>query len=177
MKIHDDAPVLVIDVHIWRRDVRRRDLGEQIVRDGDTPSGPCRAQLLQRFGRHRGWLRQEGRIGDLQAAGLMDMPWTQHVVGIGQPDVSSLVIGKVKIVGPQTILDPVRDANQRRTLDVLPDARMQIGRDDRHVQQSLDAHAGGGRLGLEPALDREPDDPADKRDGPASSGHIHESGN
>ena len=173
VEIHDNAAILVVDVHVGRCDVGRRRLDETVV----SQPGRQRAEPLFLLRWHLRRSGQEVRIGDLQTPGRMDFPGAQDIVGVREPDVPPLVVGKVEIVGAEPILDPFGHANQRRTLDVLPDARMQIGRDDRHVQQSLDAHAGGGRLGLEPALDREPDDPADKRDGPASSGHIHESGN
>jgi hypothetical protein len=63
----------------------------------------------------------------------MNVPGTQQIIRIRQPDIPSLVVCEVEIVGPEAVLDPIRDTNQRRTLDVLPDARMQIGPDDRLI--------------------------------------------
>ena len=106
------------------------------------------------------------------------MPRTEQVVCVREPDVRPLVVGEVEIVGPERILDPVGDTNHRRTLDVLADAGMQVGCDDRGVQEAFDSHAGGGclgrkrSLGPESGLGHEPDDSACQRHRPTSSHHA-----
>ena len=161
----------------------RRRLDEAAV----SQIGRRRAESLCHIRRQLRRLRQEVRIGNLQAPGRMDTPRTQQVVGKRQPDIPPLVVGEVEIVGPERILDPFGDPNHGRALDILSDAGMQVGRDDRGVQQAFDAHASAGRgvgggsgghltrqsgLRTERGLSPEPGEPARECEGPTSSHRL-----
>ena len=145
VEVHHDAPVGVVDVHVGRRDVDRRRLEQRVVRHRRGPARPSRGlDALQLLGRYLGRLGQEVGVGDLQAAGGMHPPRAPQVVGVGEPDVASLVVGEVQVVGAQRVGDPVGNPDERGPLDVLADARVQLGSDDRRIGQPLHPH----RLGL-----------------------------
>ena len=87
---------------------------------------------LRRFG-------QELRLFELQAARRMDRPGPREMIGVGEPDVATLVIGEIEVVVAEPAFDPVGHADRGRALNVRADAGMQVGRDDRPVDQSLHA--------------------------------------
>jgi hypothetical protein len=60
---------------------------------------------------------EQGRF-DREHTGCIDRIGTQQVVGIRHPDKLPLVVGKVEIVSAEWIVDPIRDFNQGRSVDV-----------------------------------------------------------
>ena len=123
--------------------LRRRHLGEQVVRNRSAPTSPSGPDTIELIGRHLGGLGEKVRVSYLQASGSVHAPGAEDVIGIREPDVAPLVVGKIEVVVAQPVLNPVRDADERGALDVLTDTRVQVGPDDRPVQQSLDAHMCG----------------------------------
>ena len=77
---------------------------------------------------------------DLETARWVDVPRAEQVIGVREPDVSPFVIGKVEVVRSERIFDPVWDMYERRALDVLSDARVQFGPNDRHIEQPFNVH-------------------------------------
>ena len=138
--VHDDAPVGIVDVNVRRRDVRRDRLGHRVVRHPRRTGGP-REDLRPLFRRQLGWRLEEVRPLDLQAAGRVNSPWAEQFVRVGEANVQPLVVREIEVVPTQRIVDPLGYANQRRTLDVDADARVQVRRDDRPVEQTFRAHA------------------------------------
>jgi len=68
----------------------------------------------------------------------MHAPWSGQCVGIRQPNVAALMIGEIQVVKAQSVLDPVGNTDQGRTLDVHTDARMRVRRDDWPIDQPRD---------------------------------------
>jgi hypothetical protein len=106
----------------------------------------------------------------MQAARRMDRPRPRRVIGVGQTNVAAFVVGEIEVVIAEPIADPVGHPDHRRTLDIDPYGRMEIGRNDWPIEQAPDAHAdtssydtgprrafrivraaGGGRLDPPPA--------------------------
>lgn len=76
----------------------------------------------------------------------MHVPGAQQVIRVREADVAALVGGEVQVVPPETLRRPVGNADERRPLDVRPEARIQIGADDRPIEQTLDMY--GCAIGL-----------------------------
>ncbi len=65
----------------------------------------------------------------------MHPPRPDERIGIGEPDVAALVVGKVEVVASERLLDPLWHPNQRWPLDILPDARIGLCGYDWRVNQ------------------------------------------
>jgi hypothetical protein len=60
----------------------------------------------------------------------MNLPGTGQFVGVGETNILSLMVGEVEVITAQPVFDPVGDADQGRTLNILANRGMAIGRDD-----------------------------------------------
>ena len=124
VEVHADLVVFVVDVHIGRRD-----MGLEVVLPGagtlDVPADgladgfECRA-----FGREVRYLQRE-RPRRVRA------PRAGERIGEGQPDVRPLVVREVQVVATERLLDPVRDPDERRAVDVGAHPFVHVGPDDR----------------------------------------------
>src|SRR5215472_11586519 len=101
-------------MHIGRSNVRRRYLRQQIVRN--PGAGPFKPPLMlgKLLRRYRGWFGQEARLLQPQAARNVDTPWPRHPIGVGEPDVTALVVGEIEVVRPEPTGDPVGNPDRRR---------------------------------------------------------------
>src|SRR5262249_27768639 len=52
----------------------------------------------------------------------VDRPGPLQLVTIGKTDILAVVVGKVQVVAPQWLLHPVRDADERRAVDIVAHA-------------------------------------------------------
>src|SRR5271165_489097 len=141
VEIHDDPPLRRVDMYIRRRNVRRRDLQEQIVRDYNTALFYPSLELRQLLRCHLRRLGQETRLLELQTAAWVNPPGSQQVICVCEPDVAALVVGEIEVIVTEPTLDPVRRPDHRWTLDIRADAGVHAGRNDGSVEQSLYAHA------------------------------------
>ena len=121
--------------------MRRRELQKQIVGDRDPILLQPSLELcnVRRCGLGR--LRQKARLLELQTAGWVNPPRSQQAICIGEPDVAALVVGEIEIVVAEPAVDPVRDPDHRRALNIHADAGMQIARNDGPVEKSLYPHS------------------------------------
>ena len=124
VEVHADLVAFVVDVHIGRRDV-----GLEVVLPGagtrDVPADRLADGFERRaFGREvRGIQRERPRRVHAPRAG--------ERVGEGQPDVRPLVVREVQVVATERLLDPVRDPDERRAVDVGAHPSVHVGPDDR----------------------------------------------
>ena len=138
--IHHEAPVLLVDMDIGRGDVRRRHFLREVwklleVEPGSFGARAVVGHLLVGEGR---WRVREGRVGDVERAGLMDLPRAFEMIRIRQADVGALVVGEIQVVPAQAVGDPVRHTDQRGSLYVVADAGVCGGRDDGRVANASD---------------------------------------
>ena len=140
VKVHADHPPPVVDDHFRRRDVRRRGLLHRVVRQAHDARGVARRQPPRRLLVHHRRPSEEVGILDPQRPRTVDAPRPGHGVGVRQPDEAALVIGEVEVVTPEGVPDPVGHTDDRRPLDVAPDRRVELGCDDRPVQQACGAY-------------------------------------
>ena len=139
MKVHDEAFVLMIDVHIRRRDVRPGKLFDEIVPQALEADAVCfrltGSDRLDLLGRPLRSFAGKMRLSQLHTSGRMNGPRTHQRCGIGKSDIAPLVIREVQIVPAKRSLHPIGHAYERRALDVLADARVGGRSDDRLIEQ------------------------------------------
>ena len=135
MIIHDDLARRRIDMHIGGCNMRGREFRPQIVRQNCATLFPTRFQDGELRIRHRRRFGGEARSRQLQAAGNVDRPGTDHIVGVREPDETALMVGEIQVVATQPVRNPIGHPNQRRPLDIDPNTRMQVRPNNRPVQQ------------------------------------------
>ena len=96
VEIHHDAPSVRIDMHVRRGDVRRRDLGMEVVRHRRADALPARLEFGELLRGRLGRLGQKPGLREMQAARRMNRPGSGRMVGIGEPDIAALVIGEIQ---------------------------------------------------------------------------------
>jgi hypothetical protein len=82
-------------------------------------------------------------------------PGAMQLVAIGKTDILAIVVSKVQVVSPQWLLDPVRDVDERRAVDIVAHAIVQMRVDHGIGRKASDVHATtsiGQRLGNANAL-------------------------
>ena len=138
MKVHDEAFVVMIDVHIRRRDVRPGRLFDEIVPQALEADAVCfrltGSDRLDLLGRPLRSFPGKMRLSQLHTSGRMNGPRPRQRIGIGKSDIAALVIREIQIVPTKRSLHPIGHAYERRALNVLADARMSGRRDDRLVE-------------------------------------------
>jgi hypothetical protein len=147
--IHHETPLLLVNMYIGRGDVRRRHFLREVwklleVEPGSFGARAVVGHLLVGEGR---WRVREGRVGDVERAGLMDLPRAFEMIRISEADVRALVVGEIEVVPAQPIGGPVRHTHKRRPLYVVADAGVCRGRDYRAIANAFDdvwrAHLAG----------------------------------
>ena len=68
----------------------------------------------------------------------MHVPRAREVVGVREPNIVALVVGKVEVVAAQRIGQPVGHLDERGTLDVVAHAVVHVRTDDRIVGETSD---------------------------------------
>ncbi len=76
---------------------------------------------------------------ELECTGFVGRPGTRQLVCVGQAYVGSFVVGKVEVVTPEWILDPIWHSNERRPRDVTAHHPIHFRNDDRRIDESLNA--------------------------------------
>ena len=140
MEIHNDPPARMIDMHIRRGDVRRRDFRQQVVRDCDAAPLRPRLKLSELLGRDVRRLGQQTRLGQMEATRGVYRPWPDQLIGVGKPNVAALMVGEIEVVVAKPTLNPIGSSDHRRSLDIDTDTRVQARCDYWLVEQSLNAH-------------------------------------
>jgi hypothetical protein len=64
-----------------------------------------------------------------------------QLVAIGKTDILAIVAGKVQVVSPKWLLDPVRDVDERRAVDIVAHAIVQMRADNGISSKAPDVHA------------------------------------
>ena len=82
------------------------------------------------------------------------MSSTQRSSGFSRErGIAALVVGEVEVVAADWVGDPVGDADQGWALDVGADVLVQVGADDRAVEQAGDAKKKQHEKSANPALE------------------------
>ena len=155
--VHPNLAAVVVDMHVGRRDVgMEMVLLDRPRRFAALPLADCRGVRT---------LGGEVRILEREGPRRVHAPRPGERVREGEPDVRTLVIGKVEVIAAERLLDPVGDPNERGAVDVRAHPIVHVGSDDRLVGESCNLHHGhvtafgfGAGTGGDPA----PIDPADQ---------------
>ena len=124
VEVHADLAAFVVDVHVGRRDVGL----EVVLLDAGTRDIPA-DPLAHGFG--DGPFGREVRCLQRERPRHVHAPRAGERVGEGQPDVRPLVVREVQVVATEGLLDPVRDPDERRAVDVGAHPSVHVGPDDR----------------------------------------------
>ena len=130
--VHPDLAAVVVDVHVGRGD-----MGMEMVLL-DRPLGLAALRLADRRGVRAGG----GEMRRLEREGprRVHAPRARDRVRDGQPNVGPLVIGEVEVVPAERRLDPVRNPDERRSVDVRAHPSVHVGPDDRLAGESCRPH-------------------------------------
>lgn len=74
----------------------------------------------------------------MQTAGRVNLPGPREGVCVGKANVQTLVVGEVEVIATERILHPIRNAYERRTLNVLTDAGVDSLLDYRTINKARD---------------------------------------
>lgn len=66
-----------------------------------------------------------GRVLHIKNAGLVNRPRPSQVVGGGEPDVFSSMMGEVEVLLAKRFVDPLRHADERGAVDVISEPPFQ----------------------------------------------------
>src|SRR5271165_2243582 len=107
--------------------MRRRDLRQYVVGHQRTRLIPTRFEPHNLIRRGNRGLGQKTGLRKLQAAGRINCPGPGGVIGVGEADVTALVVSKIEVVIAEPAVDPMRPPNHWRTLDIRSYGRMERG--------------------------------------------------
>ena len=74
----------------------------------------------------------------MQTAGRVNLPGPREGVCVGKANIQTLVVGEVEVIATERILHPIRNAYERRTLNVLTDAGVDSLLDYRTINKARD---------------------------------------
>ena len=98
VEIHDDAIVLIVDVHVRGSNVRSGGLKEAVMRDPVSGSPAGRAESFSFIPRNLRRLSREMRVLNLKTPWRINSPGALQIVSIRHTNVEPLVISKVEVV-------------------------------------------------------------------------------
>ena len=126
--VHADLVAVVVDVHIGRCDV-----GMEIVLLDRVRRIPA-----HRLAHVRGIRThcREVRCLQRERSRCVYPPRAGERVGAGEADVETLVMGEVEVVATERIFDPVRNPDERRSVDVRAHPAVHAGLDDRPIKKA-----------------------------------------
>ena len=93
----------------------------------------------------RGDVSPERRVLEREDPRNVDPPRPSEAIGVREADEFALVMGEVEVVAAERMLDPFRDADERRAVEVVADAGIMEGTED-----GIGGEAGDGEHGERP---------------------------
>src|SRR4029453_12404093 len=71
----------------------------------------------------------------------VDRPGSLQLVAIGKTEILAVVVRKVQVVAPKGLLNPVRDVDERRAVDIVAHAVVHMRADNGIGRKAPDMHA------------------------------------
>src|SRR5215470_3899861 len=87
-----------------------------------------------------GHMASEKRLPEWQDPLLVARPGSLQLVAISEADIPTIVVREVQVVSPKWLLDPVRDVNEGRAIDIVVHALIQMRLNDGICSEAPDVH-------------------------------------
>ena len=94
-------------------------------------------RIFQETAKYR---KRKQRVVKVQCAGIVNLPWTDHLIRVSESDVFAFVMSEIQVVPAQGPIDPLRYPDQRRPVDIDSETRRTLRCDDGVLRNARNLH-------------------------------------